>query len=85
MFIYFEAKAKFSSVLLLVTPQSAKFNLSSNAFRSNFTQPPVLRANSINFSNNLGCIDPFVSQQIRRILSFLVSIALFENSIEKGS
>jgi hypothetical protein len=51
------------------TPQSARWTFGFTALKSNFTQPPLSRDKSIISFKRSGPIEPFVSQQMRNILS----------------
>ena len=82
---YSASSAKFSRVLLLLTPLRAMCSSILQALRSNLIQPPELRESSAACLNNAGCIEPLVSQQMRRILSLLLSRANREARRAYGS
>ena len=73
--VYPAKSRKFSNVLLLLVPQRAMCSSSLQALRSNLMQPPEFKESSAACLNNAGCIEPFVSQQMRRILPLFLSRA----------
>ena len=82
---YSDSSVKFSRVLLLLTPQRARCSSSLRALRSNLIQPPELRERFAACFSSPGYIDPFVSQQMRRILPLLLSRASREARRACGS
>jgi hypothetical protein len=66
----------------LETPQRAVWRESFHALISNLIQPPDVKERSTISFKRSGFIEPFVSQQIRRILPFALSMAFLETWME---